>query len=192
MANKIVIAIVISLLLSGCGGVGPGQTPNIVHADSFPVAQPLTCSGPAGNQSCDFSDGSSYYRHDQTSFNVRPDGHGTFQIVTESGISHDTNLFQIQFPFPQQINIAEVHATLSITSWCNGNGVVTTWDSLAPGAAGSIVGGKTMQFKTGDVGDFVIPQVLFPQPIPASQLQMNIYTDLCASSTVHWVMNGSF
>src|SRR5689334_8803543 len=93
------------LLLIGCGGGSPVNivNPPAVQAatptpsptppptptpDAFPPAQPLVCKGSAtqGGVLCDQSDGVHYYRHDQFTVFTRADGHGTFEVITESGI----------------------------------------------------------------------------------------------------------
>jgi hypothetical protein len=193
MIKKIVLVILISALLTGCGGSGTIFHPETVHA-SFPASQPLTCTGIVQTGIvCDESDGLHYYRHDQFTVAIGPDGHGTFQVLEEVGISSQTGLRQIQFMMPQSINIAEVHGTLTINSWCNGDGALSTWDSLSDDAPiKSIVGGKNYEFNAGEKTVFVIPQVVFPVPIRSTGLQLEAFTDLCASSTFHWVFNGSF
>jgi len=204
-------ALALSLLISACGG---SMTPGVVHAAApaaspsptptpsptpvptpppFPPAQPLVCTGSIQTgQQCAQSDGISFYRIDQFSVATRADGHGTFQVISEAGLN-TTGLRQITFTMPQTINVLEVHGTGSIDSWCNNNGVVTTWDSTdATGVNGHLVGGKNFFFNAGDTVSYVIPQVLFPQPIPIASLTQNIFPDLCAITTVHWVLYGSF
>ena len=176
------ITITITLILSGCGGMPTASIPANIPA------QALTCSGtPATGMLCDESDGQGYYRHDQWTVQTRADGHGTFEAITETG-AKKTGLIKLTFPFPQPITIAEIHGTLSITSWCDGDGVVTDWNA----SGGKLIGGKTYKFHSGDTLDLEIPQVLFPFGVPASAVEQDIYVDLCAQSTVHWVFNGSF
>lgn len=169
----------------------PTPTPN----PNFVPPQPLTCTGNilvGGGQQCTFSDGVSFYRADQFSEAIGPDGHGTFQIISEEGFN-GTALHQVTFTFPVPIRLLEIHGTASIDSWCNNNGVVTTWDSNATdGTIGHIVGAKNFLFNSGDTVSYVIPQTVFPAPIPIASVTHNVFVDLCAGSTIHWVLFGSF
>lgn len=197
MSSKI-LPLIFAFLISICWGCGGATvTPSVVHAaDAFPPAQALTCHGNAtdpGGMICDSSDGEHLYQHYQWSVAVRPDGHGTFAAITETGTRQNNGTFELIFQLPRTVNVNEVHGTLSLTSWCNDNGLATTWQGAAPhGPVENIVAGKTFTFKTGDTANFAINQVVFPQPVPLSELYLYINNDLCASSTVHWTLNGSF
>lgn len=124
---------------------------------------------------------------------VRPDGHGTFRAITETGVNHTTGLYSIKFELPQTVNVQEIHGTLNVVSWCEGNGLNSSWD--AGGANGTIeklLAGKTYTFKNGDSPNFTINQVMFPQPVPIHTLRLDSYNDLCATSTINWTLTGSF
>jgi hypothetical protein len=184
--------ILLVLLVLGCGG----SVKTVHAANPFPPPQSLVCTGQPtdqGGQVCDFSDGVHYYRHDQFVVNVRSDGHGTFMIVTEVGVNQKSDLFKIDFTLPHQVSLLEMHATLTFTSWCEGNGVESIWVA-GPGANNPelLVGGKTYNFHANESNAYVIPQVVFPVAVPVNSLEMQVFTDLCATSTTHWVMNGSF
>lgn len=204
-----------ALLLCGCGSSNianppivqaaapppPPPSPTPVPTASptptplpFPPSQPLLCSGNTdAGLSCDESDGMHYYRHDQFTVVSRADGHGTFEIIEELGIQQQTGLKQIQFAFPQEVDVQEVHGILQINSWCDGNGTLTKWEGYsANNELSEVIGGKDYNFKAGESVSFVIPQVLFPTPLPLTALQMDTFTDLCASSTIHWMLYGSF
>lgn len=184
----------LAFTLIGCGGI---VTPAVVHAaaNDFPPAQTLTCHGEAtapGGTICDSSDGAHIYQHYQWSIAIRPDGHGTFGIATETGI-RQSGTYQITLKLPQTININEVHGTINLISHCTENGLATSWQGAAlHGPIENIVGAKTGTFKAGDSANFSFPQIVFPQPVPLIELYLYVNNDLCASSTVSWTLNGSF
>jgi len=199
--KSLILAVGILALTCGCGSgkaltpvAFAAPTPSPTPLPTFPPLQPLVCSGVVQTGIlCDESDGVHYYRHDQWTVATGPDGHGTFQVIEELGISQQTGLRQIQFNMPQSINIVEVHGTLTISSWCDNNGALSSWDSFATGSPiKSIVGAKTFAFNHGENAVYVIPQVIFPIPLQSNGLQLEAFTDLCATSTFHWIFNGSF
>jgi hypothetical protein len=188
------------ILLNGCGSVTKlnpvsppvvQAAPPIDAASTFPPAQPLICNGDPGNQSCTYSDGSTFYHLEQMNVTTRPDGHGTFQLISEVGIAKG-GLYEIPMRFGQKINVIEMHATLSVDSWCDQNGIVASLEGANGHLVEHIFGGKTLEFKAGQESNFVIPQTVFPQPIPLDALNLVDYSDLCARTTVHWVIDGSF
>lgn len=193
--NQAISLVVISaVLLTGCGGT---SIQTVEAAPAFPVAQSLTCSGDpmvGGGQLCDESDGSHLYWHYQFSISKRADGHGTFQIITETGIHQNSGTFSKHFDFPFKVDLSEVHVTMVFNSFCAENGLASVWKSYEfPGAeADNLIGSK--DFKVGKDTREIVPltQVVFPNPIPAQQLFLYINNDLCATSTVHWTMTGSF
>lgn len=202
MAKKIVLVIVISALLTGCGSINP-INPQPVSASTpatpppFPVpAQALTCVGDAlapSGEICEESDGKTFYNHMHRSITIGPDGRGTFNFSTETGI-RGTGLYQYTFKFPQIINLLEVHPTLNLKSWCGGNGFETKWDG-AGSIAGyqHIIGAKTYtDNSSGSSIDIPVPQTVFPHAVPVSEMYLYTYNDLCATSTVSWDVSGSF
>jgi hypothetical protein len=200
MTSRIVSLLLLSTLLFslGCGGsaLNPIHPPTVQAAPGFPAATALTCSGiatdPAG-MICDESDGHSLYQHYHVQVTIRADGHGTFHISTETGISKAPGTYELIFKLPQTVNMAEIHGTLNLTSWCDQNGLNTVWNGAAPyGPTEHLIAGKTFTFKNGDTANFAIPQVIFPVPVPLSELYLYVNNDLCASSTVSWTLNGSF
>jgi hypothetical protein len=197
LCSTLVMAIMI-----GCGGGGMQVIPT-VHAappptgPQFPPAQPLTCTGTlqdVGGMVCLFSDGAHLYQLSHTQINIRPDGHGTFLVATETGINNPANPtdHQIIIDLPQTINIVEVHSTLNIVSWCAGNGIETNWQGLNGSTVEQLIDDKTERLNAGEVVDPPIPQVVFPVPVPAKALMQNTFNDLCAVSTISWTLNGSF
>lgn len=186
----ITLLIIAILVLNGCGTGHAGTTHSA--SPSFPPQQALKCSGTyETGMLCDQSDGSTFYRHDQFTVSTRPDGHGTFEIMTETGMTKG-GLYQLEWHFPTVINITEIHGTANYASWCKGNGILSTWEAYDGGTQSHVVGGKTYQFNAGETANFVIPQVLFPAALPTEKLNQNIYIDLCASGTVNWMLYGSF
>jgi hypothetical protein len=181
-------------LISGCGGqavVHASSTPLSSAVGNFPPAQPLICKGDPGNQTCTFSDGSTFYYLNQINVTTRDDGHGTFQLISEAGMNKG-GLYQMPMSLGKSINIVEMHATMSINSWCDGNGIIANLDGFNGLNTEHIFGGKTYEFSANQESNFVIPQVVFPVPVPLDTLNLANYTDLCAKSTVHWVIDGSF
>ena len=185
--------------LLGCGSmraVNPLNPPSVdAAAPPFPPAQTLTCNGdylsPAG-MICDESDGANFYNHYHWSVSVRPDGHGTFQISTEQG-SRKSGLYQIAAPFPYIINIVELHPTLSVNSYCAGNGFESKWDGAGINTVEHLIGSKAYRFDASGISqDFPVSQVIYPQPVPVSNLILYTFTDLCSVSTLHWTVTGSF
>jgi len=141
---------------------------------------------------CDESDGSTYYNHYHWSVTMRTADHGTFQVSTETGI-RQSGLYEITVPFPDLINIVELHPTLSVNSYCNGNGFESKWDGLGQFTMEHLIDAKAYRFDASGVSqDFPIPQIVYPQPVPIRNLHLYTYTDLCSVSTLHWTVTGSF
>lgn len=212
--NKVILVFALCIAASSCGGAQvvmpqdggidpnptPTPTPVVIPTPTppptFPPAQPETCTGDiliGGGEQCSFSDGSTFYHLEQFSVAVGANGHGTFQIISEAGINQG-GLKQITLTSPIPLNVLEVHGTGSINSWCPNNGVLTTWDATAPdGTIVHIVGAKEYFFNGGgEKVSYVIPQTVFPSPLPIQSFTQNIFIDLCSVATVHWVLNGSF
>lgn len=203
MAKKIVLVFLFSALLSGCGGSLNPINPPVVNAATnavappFPVpAQPLNCTGDAlaaSGEICRESDGQTFYNLMHRSITIGPDGHGTFNFVTETGIK-GTGLYEYTFKFPQIVNLLEVHPTLNIKSWCGGNGFETKWDGAGSSSGYQhIIGAKTYtDNSSGSAIDIPVPQAVFPHPVSVSEMYLYTYNDLCAQSTVSWDVSGSF
>lgn len=198
MIKKIVLAVVVTALLAGCGNtlkqINP-INPNTVLA-GFPEQTALTCTGDAqdaGGMTCDESDGHSHYAHYSWRVSTGPDGHGTFQASTEQGTSHAPGLFQITFLFPAEVKILEVHPTLNVKSWCPGNGYESDWNGQTQtGPIMPLLGSKSYIDNSGVSIDYPVPQVVFPSAVPVHTLTLNSFNDLCASSTFNWTLTGSF
>jgi hypothetical protein len=91
------------------------------------------------------------------------------------------------------VNIAEVHPTLNLVSYCAGNGFETKIEGASvPSVQESIVGAKTVTLDTAGSPNIPVPQTVFPVPVPVSHLYLYTYNDLCATSTVSWDIHGSF
>lgn len=201
--KQLTLTLLLLVLLTGCGGSLNPINPPVVAASTnappppFPFpSQPLTCSGdplsPQG-ESCDESDGKTFYNHMRRSITIGANGHGTFQFVTETG-TRGTGLYQFTFKFPQTIALLEVHPTLNIKSWCGGNGFETKWDGAsATGGYQHVIGVKTYtDNSSGSTIDIPVPQTVFPLGIPLSEMYLYTYNDLCALSTISWDVTGSF
>lgn len=183
-ARQFIFFVLLTLIFIGCGGSPSG---------GFRPAMALTCTGNVadGGQSCDFSDGMSFSRHDFFRVTSRSDGHGTLQIVSETGVA-GTGLRQINFELPSAVDVYEVHGELGITSWCDNNGAMSTWNAYNGADMSDIVGGKTFQLHDKETVSFTVAETIFTPGLPTKILQQNIFADLCARSTIHWVFNGSF
>jgi hypothetical protein len=201
MIKKILLSLFSLALLTGCGGsiINPKPVSASTNATPPPFpfpAQPLTCNGDpfsGGGEICDESDGKTFYNHMHRSILIGPNGHGTFQFVTETGI-RGTGLYQYTFKFPHTVNLLEVHPTLNVKSWCGGNGFETKWDSgSAEAGYQHIIAAKTYtDNSSGSAIDIPVPQTVFPLAVPVSEMYLYTFNDLCAQSTVSWDVTGSF
>lgn len=202
---KKLILFILLFLVIGCGGNIPVNhvMAMLETPANFPAAQPLTCTGSqaTGGIICLQSDGVHQYILYQWSYSIRPDGHGSFLLSTETGnrnLPVNLQVSQISVDFSQVVSLTESHGTLNFNSLCNGGGLASYVDGgVKNNPFDHLLAGKTLVVNSGDSPNFVIPQVVYPVPIPVNSLVITSDNDNCAtvggpSGVISWTVNGTF